>query len=382
MSDRAFILRALGGGTFGSSDKEVIDTADDGDDDMEDGGYGVHLDESGMLSSVPDPYVCCPFNGPEPEILPSCQNGKPTIYKTITIGKDGRGGGERDIDIMQLSYDFLRPGYTAIFNGSRRTGKSNLIHAMARHLRPLYKEVYVFTNTKASGEYFKYIPIKRVYEGFKEEILLQIIDRQKKLRMAQTRGELHDENIDILVIIDDCISQGLRFQKEFNRVFWEGRHYGMSLWVTSQDIKAIAPGATINSDISFIFPFGDARSTETVNEKYLYFLDKHQSEDLLKHPDIRKKHHVIAIDMAHKYNDTNRRIAIGCVDIEKEPNDFVMGTWDFWKNSRRQLKNLGFQHLAQKPDSAWGILKPSQLEKWYALGCPIIDQHQQKPDLH
>lgn len=377
MADREFIIRALGGGGGGlGSQKEAIETADDGDADMEDGGYGVHLDERGMLAAVPDPYDCCEFEGPEPEILPCCQNGKPTVYKRITIGKEGR---ELDIDIMQLSYDFVRPGYTVIFNGSRRTGKSQLIHALARHNRPLFREVYVFTNTKASGEYFRYIPIKRVYEGFKGDVLLQIINRQKRLRMAQTRGELVDENIDILVILDDCISDGLRFQKEFNRVFWEGRHYGTSLWVTSQDIKAIAPGATINADVSFIFPFGDARSTETVNDKYLYFLDKYQAEGLLNHEDIRKKHHVVAIDMAHKYNPVDRRIALGCVNIEEEPDDFVMGNWKYWENSRRQLRKLGFGHLIQKPDSAWGILKPSQLEKWYRLGCPIIDQHQGAP---
>jgi hypothetical protein len=374
MVDRDFVLRALSGGVMGNK-KEEIDFEDE-DDEEEGGGYGVHLDERAALASVPDPYDVCEFPGPEPEILPFCPKKGPQVYKRITVGRENK---QLDIDIMQLSYDFIRPGYTVIFNGSRRTGKSQLIHALARHNRPLFREVYVFTNTKASGEYFRYIPINRVYTGFKEAVLLQIIDRQIKLRKAQTRGELVDENIDILVIIDDCISNNLRFKHEFNRVFWEGRHYGISLWVTSQDIKAIAPGATINADVSFIFPFGDARSTETVNEKYMYFLDKHQAEGLLDHPDIRKKHHVVAVDMAHKYNPVDRRIALGCVNIEEEPDDFVMGNWNFWQNSVKQLKNLGFKHLIKQPDSVWGILKPSQLEKWYSLGCPIIDQHQGPP---
>lgn len=374
VSNRDFILRALSGGNIGN--KQEIELEDDEQDDNDDKGYGVCLDERASLASVPDPYDVCKFEGPDPEILPFCPNGRPVVYKRITIGKQGR---ECDLDIMQLSYDFIRPGYTVVFNGSRRTGKSQLVHAFARHNRPLFKEVYVFTNTKASGEYFRYIPINRVYKGFREDVLLQIIDRQISLRKAQTRGELQDENIDILVIIDDCISNNLRFKHEFNRVFWEGRHYGISLWVTSQDIKAIAPGATINADVSFIFPFGDARSTETVNDKYLYFLDKYQAEDLLDHPDIRKKHHVVAVDMAHKYNPVDRRVALGCVDIEAEPDDFVMGNWNFWKDSVKQLKALGFKHLIRQPDSAWGILKPSQLEKWYSLGCPIIDQHQGAP---
>lgn len=369
-----FVVRALRGAPD-SSKKVAIDLADDGGTDIDDDGYGVCLDERGMLSNVPDPYDCCEFSGPDPEILDYCPNGQPSIYKRIEIGKEGK---QMEIDIMNLSYDMVKPGYTVIFNGSRRTGKSQLIHALSRHLRPLFREVFVFTNTKASGEYFRYIPIKRVYEGFKPDILQQIIDRQKSLRKAQTRGELKDENIDILVIIDDCISDNLKFQRKFNQIFWEGRHYGVSLWVTSQDIKAIAPGATINADVSFIFPFGDERSTDTVNSKYLYFLDKFQAEDLLNHEDIRKKHHVVAVDMAHKYNPVDRRIALGCVDIEKEEDDFVMGNWNYWSDFVSQLKELGFAHLIKKPDSAWGILKPSQLERWYNLGCPIIDQHQQK----
>lgn len=375
VSNRDFILRALS--APGSASKSAIDAEEE---EREEEGYGVCLDERGMLSEVPDPYDACPFLGPDPPILPACQKGKPTIYKRITIGREGK---ERGLDIMQLSYDFIRPGYTVVFNGSRRTGKSQLIHAFARHNRPLFREVYVFTNTKASGEYFRYIPINRVYSGFIEDILLQIINRQISLRKAQTRGELKDVNIDILVILDDCISNNLRFKREFNRVFWEGRHYGISLWVTSQDCKAIAPGATINADVSFIFPFGDARSTEVVNEKYMYFLDKFQSEDLLEHEDILKKHHVIAVDMAHKYNPPDRRVALGCVEVDKEPDDFVMGCWNgFWDGSVKQLKQLGFAHLVQKPPEAWGILKPSELEKWYRLGCPIINQHQGPPQQH
>ena len=373
--NRDFVLAALRGKPA-SSDKIKIDIADDGDQDpMSGDGYGISLDERGMLANVPDPYDCCDFGGPEPEVLPCCPNGEPEIYKRLTIGKEGK---QIDIDIMTLSYDIVRCGYTVIFNGSRRTGKSQLIHAFCRHLRPLFKEVYIFTNTKASGEYFRMAPISRVYEGFKADILTQIIDRQKSMRRAQTRGELQDENIEILVILDDCISDKLQFQKKFNQIFWEGRHYGVSLWVTSQDIKAISPGATINSDVSFVFPFGDSRSTETVYEKYLYFLDKYQAEDLLNHEDIRKKHHVVAIDMAHKYNPIDRRIALGSVNIDEEPGDFVMGNWAFWADSVDQLKALGFEHLVKKPDKAWGILKPSQLETWYKLGCPIIDQHQQK----
>lgn len=372
LGNRDFVLRAIKGAQA-SSKKIKIDISDDIDPMDTESGYGWQLDESTMLANVPDPYDCCPFLGPDPEILPNCPNGEPEIYTNVTLGKPGK---EIQLDIMNLSYDIVRPGYTVIFNGSRRTGKSKLIHGLCRHLRPLFKEVYVFTNTKASGEYFRKIPIARVYEGFKPDILLQIIQRQKSFRRAQTRGELEGESIEILVIIDDCISDKLQWQQRFNQIFWEGRHYGVSLWVTSQDIKAIAPGATINSDVSFIFPFGDARSTESVNEKYLYFLDKWQSADLLKHLELRKKHHVIAIDMAHKYNPIDRRIAIGCVNVDDEPSDFVMGTWALWEDSKDQLKGLGFEHLVQKPDQAWGILKPDQLEKWYSLGCPIIDQHQ------
>jgi hypothetical protein len=375
MSNKDFVFRALYGNR---SQKQEIPYAsdEDSDEDMGEGGYGVKFDEHSTLSNVPDPYDCCPFLGCDPPILDYCVPGKPKIYKTITVGKPGN---EIDIEIMQYSYDMIRPGYTVVFNGSRRTGKSQLIKAHMRHLRPLFFEVYVFTNTKASGEYFRYVPIKRVYEGFKAEVLVSIIKRQKKLRKAQTRGELQDTNIDILVIFDDCISDNLRFKKDFNQVFYEGRHYGLSLWVTTQDIKAIAPGATINSDVSFIFPIGDERTEETVNKKYLNILDKDQALDLLSHPDLLKKHHVIVVNMANKYNPLNRRIAIGCVDIPKEPIDFVTSSWPFWKDSRKQLKELGFEHLIGEPDSSWGILKPSQVEKWYKLGCPVFNQHQRSP---
>lgn len=88
LTNREFIMQALSGAGKGASYKKTkipIDLADDVDDQDNDDGYGVCLDEGTLLSAVPDPYDCCVFPGPDPPILDTCPNGEPAIYDRISI---------------------------------------------------------------------------------------------------------------------------------------------------------------------------------------------------------------------------------------------------------------------------------------------------------
>lgn len=348
LSTHQMIIEALRGGGGSSKRNEE---------------YGIELDEMQMLSAVPDLYDVAEFNGPDPPIahfLPG-----PVPYTNLLIGREATS-----LTILQMSYNMIMPGYTVIFTGKRRSGKTKVMRALCRHNRRWYPEVIVFTRTKSSGEYARFLPDARIIQGFDPDLLIEIARIQRQKVRDMSNGLRQDENINILIILDDCLAERLQWSQELNAIFFEGRHLFITLFVSIQDVKGCAPAATGNCDYAFLFPTGDERTFEAVRDKYMPYLDKYELKDLLDDEQINKKYHIIGVDIAHKYNDINERVSLGCVDEDLEEEDFVMGSPQMWKDDRRRLKQLGYEHLIGIED--WGILKPSEYKTYVESGCPIF----------
>lgn len=348
LSSRQLILEALTGDTRCCKDEDE---------------YGVELDEMQMLSSIPDVFDVAAFDGPNPPIahyLPG-----PVVHTTVDIGREGTS-----LDILQMAYNMVVPGYTVIFTGKRRSGKTKLIRALCRHNRRWFPEVVVFTRTKSSGEYSRFLPDSRIIQGFDPDLLIEIAKVQRSKVKDLSMGKRKDENINVLIILDDCLAERLQWSQELNAIFFEGRHLFITLFVSIQDVKGCAPAATGNCDYAFLFPTGDERTFEAVRDKYMPYLDKYELRDLLEHEEICQKYHIIGVDIAHKYNNINQRVSIGCVDKDKEKEDFIMGSPAMWKDDRRRLRQLGYEHLIGTDD--WKILKPSEYENYVNSGCPLV----------
>lgn len=264
--------------------------------------------------------------------------------------------------VNHAAYNLFRPGYTNIFYGPRRSGKSVLVRAVCAHMRHYFNEVVCFTMTKASGEYFQWLPYCRVIEGLDEDILQGLIDHQISLKEKRSRG-VDVGNMNLLIIIDDCMAQGLRYVKTFNQLFYNGRHLDITLIVCVQDVRGIAPSATINADVVCTFSLPDRRGRDTIREKFCDYLTRNEFDRLYDHPAINKKHHIVMFDIAHRYNDINKRILFGCVDVDAIQT-FVMGSREMWcesAESRQQLEDLGFGYLLNLSD--WGIVQPRHVSR-------------------
>src|SRR5690606_13906880 len=126
----------------------------------------------------------------------------PQVYCTINAG-------DRTLDVLQGSFNQIRPGYTVILYGPRRSGKSMFIRHICQRLRPYFPDVICFTKTKASGEYFSFLPYDHVIDGLDEDLLLALMMNQRSLKMKESRGDFVG-NYNLLVIIDDCMAEKLR----------------------------------------------------------------------------------------------------------------------------------------------------------------------------
>lgn len=105
--------------------------------------FGVHLNEFSALVDEEDLYDASDDIGPSPPYAESLEGYVP--YCTVETG-------ERTLVVNYAAYDMVRPGYTVIIYGPRRSGKSAFIAQLCQRLRPLFPDVVVFTMTKASGE--------------------------------------------------------------------------------------------------------------------------------------------------------------------------------------------------------------------------------------
>lgn len=274
----------------------------------------------------------------------------------------GLRDGHRTFAVNVAAYNLFRPGYTVIAYGPRRSGKSVFIRNLCQRMRHLFPEVVVFTMTKSSAEYFSFMPYARVIEGFDEELMERLIDHQMEIKQAMSRGE-DVGNPNLLVILDDCMAQGLRYAKTLNRLFYNGRHSNITLIVSVQDVRGIAPSATINCDIACTFSLPDHRGRDTIREKFCDYLTRDEFDRLYDSEHINKKYHMVMFDIAHRYNPIDKRIFVGCVDPDAEER-FVMGCKEMWTEtmeSRRQLEELGFGYLLHTDD--WGIVKPRHVSK-------------------
>lgn len=366
----------------------------------EEGKYGVKMDEFKDLVDDEDVFDGSPEGGPCPKInerldghvpyveipldidekeIKLTKTKKKNIKEVIDVDEaedtddnqredqfsdyvKGIRDGHSSFTVNEAAYNLFRPGYTVILYGPRRSGKSVAVRNIAARMRHYFPEVVVFTMTKASGEYFTWVPYCRVVEGLDEDVLQNLIDHQMSLKKKRSRG-IDVGNMNLLIIIDDCMAQGLRYVKTFNQLFYNGRHLDITLFVLVQDVRGIAPSATINADVVCTFSLPDRRGRDTIREKFCDYLTRDEFNRLYDHPDINKKHHLVMFDIAHRYNNINQRISFGCVDIDAEV-PFVMGSREMWcesAESRQQLEDLGFGYLMEIPD--WGIIEPRHVDE-------------------
>lgn len=159
------------------------------------------------------------------------------------------------INVRLFDWDLYRPDYTIVLAGRRRTGKTTFVKGFLKAVRPFFPRVLVFTKSTADCEYRNFIPDKYIIEGMDDKILANVIKQQKHDLKEYRKGKLQ-KNINLLVIIDDCMSDGLRMVKSLDELFYEGRHIKISVVVTMQYIKAIPPALRDNADLLVCFPTG------------------------------------------------------------------------------------------------------------------------------
>ena len=172
---------------------------------------------------------------------------------------------QKEYPIFPFQYSQVPLDATVLFVGKRRSGKTKAIISFMEYLRPYFPRVYVFTKTKCSAEYSKYLPEQYIIDGLDIKKLYALFELQKKWKKKKKEGKF-EGNMRVLVIIDDCLSDGLKYEGIINAIFYEGRHLDMFLIISMQDTKGIHPGAKGNTDLAIFFRMAQERDKTSMKE--------------------------------------------------------------------------------------------------------------------
>ena len=276
----------------------------------------------------------------------------------------------KHVQIKQWYWERLKPDVMVAIEGKRRSGKTNLLRAMLKAMRRFFPEVYIFTGTKMSQEYKGLVPDRYIFDNLQQfppddprypggmDAFLHIWHRQEERIREMRRRKINDQNIDVLVIIEDLVAneqshRGFHDIPLFNRIAYNGRHGHLSLWVTSQNIKAVPPAIKDNVDIAAILTATSQRTKETVREAFVDSLHNDEEFDEVFGPLKTIPWSTFFIDRRDARREPLESIYL-CVPEQIE-KDFVMGEKYFWSEDFDELYRGGYGHLLDLHD--WGIEK-------------------------
>ena len=164
----------------------------------------------------------------------------------------------------------IADGKVIVFVGKRQTGKSFLVRDLLYYKRHIPLGTVISGTEESNGFYGKLVPPLFIHDEYNEEIITNVIKRQKLVinKMQQEEKQYGGSNIDpnAFLILDDCLYDNSWIKsKQIRSLFMNGRHYKMMFIITMQYSLGIPPNLRTNIDYVFIL-----REPNLQNRKRLY----------------------------------------------------------------------------------------------------------------
>lgn len=149
--------------------------------------------------------------------------------------------------------------------GKRRSGKSTSIDNWLFHCLQEVPYGIVITRTKSNGFWQTRVHERLVFQGFREDILVALTERQDRMIMKYGK---EDPRTFCFCILDDIIAdqRQIRHTPALNTFFVEGRHKNITVIITSQNIKGVGPMIRGNCDLLFVQPIYNIKEREALLE--------------------------------------------------------------------------------------------------------------------
>jgi len=143
------------------------------------------------------------------------------------------------------------PGSVNVIIAKRGSGKSFLMRDICFLRRHIPRGIVVSGTEFVNAYYQKFIPLSYIYRSFDGAKIEAILDAQAKL--IKKMGGMKPEN-ELFIILDDVLGDPETFKSNaVKRLFFDGRHYNVTLFILIQDSIALKPAFRTNIDNAFLF---------------------------------------------------------------------------------------------------------------------------------
>lgn len=237
------------------------------------------------------------------------------------------------------------PGYCIGCFGARGSGKSYFLRYWLWLICTYYPVVYVFTETKMNCFWAGYINDHFIFQGYREDKLLKILEHQKARVRAFRDGAMI--NPYCLIIWDDCLPKDLEYDPLFKQIFFNGRHYCIGNFMNTQYFYAIPKKYRGNLDWVVSMKQNQSAQMEGFFQEMSYAgkgFDKF-NQFLAMFTECTQENQVIVFDVRDQTKLPIEKIYLAKAE---DPGIFWVGDEIYWSKNQKQLQEIMSGKMKEK----------------------------------
>tara|TARA_B110000196_G_scaffold81069_1_gene69814 strand:+ start:2975 stop:3844 length:870 start_codon:yes stop_codon:yes gene_type:complete len=239
--------------------------------------------------------------------------------------------------------DLPDDGFSAVFFGARRTGKTFLIEEVVSKLVAAgrrWSAAFLFSETAIVNQrQYEWISPVFKHDHVSEDTIGEIFKIQQKERSdAKKKGEDDDNIPHVLVVADDVISDPtVRHSRVINKLYTQGRHYKIDVIILSQSIgggSGLPPVVRMNADAVVVFRPRSVRDRELISEWFLGIIESEgkglrAGREYMKHVTL-EPFTAMVVDLAKQNVNELTDYVFRYKAEEKGVEPFRIGVEDHW----------------------------------------------------
>ena len=215
-------------------------------------------------------------------------------YKKMLKEKMSKGPIETIIgplNYWQFDEKHIDKNLVWVLTGKRRTGKSHLLREIIYRFYRSVNFFMVLSTTSFNQYWQEIVPPIFVHEGWKPEVIDALLKRQRSLvtktaekyKISAAAAAKHPD-VRMVMILDDIVAEKykVRANKFLAEIAVAGRHYGITLFITTQYINSISTDLRGNTDILISFTQTQDAQKEAIINNFLNFSTKEVGYKLLE----------------------------------------------------------------------------------------------------
>tara|TARA_B110000285_G_scaffold235237_1_gene315732 strand:+ start:4228 stop:5043 length:816 start_codon:yes stop_codon:yes gene_type:complete len=170
------------------------------------------------------------------------------------------------LNLKKFDLNMIKDDAVCVFIGRRRTGKSYCLKDLLFRNRDIPFGTVISATEDASPFFEDFVPKSYIFTEFKEEIVKDIINRQKKILKTVQTQKLTNVDPRVFIVLDDCLyDDSWSRTKAIRNIFMNGRHYKILFCLTMQYPLGVPPALRSNIDYTIIM-----REPYISNRKKIY----------------------------------------------------------------------------------------------------------------